>query len=91
MDIIWTGFAYLLAGMLGLIVLMLILAVFLHCITWLLNGIRIFLLLCISIPAFLFNPRQFIQGYRLGTKYPDTPLETAMFLEKHTSCNHDAE
>jgi hypothetical protein len=42
MDIISAGFACLLAGMIGLTILMLIPAVFLHCIAWLLNEIRFF-------------------------------------------------
>jgi hypothetical protein len=51
MDIISAGFAYL-AGMIGLTILMLIPAVFLHCIACLLSGIRIFFLLRISIADF---------------------------------------
>ena len=84
METFWTIFGYLLFGFICLIFLMLLLAIILEGLGRVLHILYMLILFCISIPLFLFNPKQFMEGYRLGKKHPYVDLETAQFLEKHS-------
>ena len=85
METFTTIVGYVLVGSLCLILLMLLFALFLHALGYALHIVYYIGLFCISIPAFLFNQKQFIEGFRLGKKFPYASDVAAMkLLEEHS-------
>jgi hypothetical protein len=77
-DFLIQAVAWLFIGCVGLIVVMLLAAVVLHAFA----ALCTIILVIISPPAFIFNPKKALAGYRLGKRYPYCDVETALYLDQ---------
>ena len=78
-EIFASTIAFLIVGSVCLLFLALLFKHVMEGIEGLLRLLYTLILTIVSIPFFLFNPRKFMQGYRLGHKSTDTAPEATLF------------